>query len=151
MVNRRKRFNHARVRSTTRAVPTQALAGVDPFTGNPAFDAALAQVGAAVTRIVGFIGVEFFGPSARATKAALDGRDGVQQGLEKRAVVVISGGEFDRQRDALTIDDHVALGACFASVGRVGAGERPAPFSRHAAAVQAGPAPVEYPQLAIAS
>lgn len=37
----------------------EPLAGVDAFTGNPAFDAALSQVGAAVTRIAGFIGVEF--------------------------------------------------------------------------------------------
>ena len=60
--------------------------------------------------------------------------------------MVISGREFDRQRDALAVDDHMTLGACFAPVGRVGPGQRATPFGRHA--VQAGPAPVEFIQLA---
>ena len=127
MVSRRKRFNHARVRSTTRAVPAQPLARFDAFTSDPALDAVLAQVGAAVTRIVSLIGMEFFGPSPRATQAALNGRDGLEQGLEARAVVVISRREFDRQGDALAVDDHVALGPGFAPIGRVGAGGFP-PF-----------------------
>ena len=130
------------------AVPAQPLAGVDAFTRDPALDAALAQVPAAVTRIVGLIGVDFFGPSPRAAQAAADGWDGLQQGLEHRAIMVIRGREFDRQRDALAVDDHVALGARFAPVGRVGPREQAAPFGRHAAAVQAGPAPIEFIKLA---
>src|SRR5205085_7337167 len=129
------------------AVPAQPFAGFNAFTSNAALDAALAQVSAAVARIVGLVGVDFFGPSPRATQAAANGRDGVQQGLERRAIVVISGREFDRQRDALAVDDHMTLGARFAPVGRVGSRERAAPFSRHAAAVQTGPAPIEFVKL----
>jgi hypothetical protein len=84
----------------------------------------------------------------RAAQAAANGRDCVQQRLESRAIVVIGGREFDRQGDALPVDDYVALGPGFAPIGRVGAGERPAPFGWHAAAVQVSPAPIEFPQLA---
>jgi hypothetical protein len=62
----------------------------------------------------------------------------VQQGLENRAVVFISGRDFYRQRDALAIDHHVALGARFTPIGRVGAGGLPAPFGCHAAVVERG-------------
>src|SRR5690349_1227124 len=84
-------------------VPAQSFAGFDAFTGNPAFDAAPSEVSAAVTRIVSFIGVEFFGPSTRATQAALDGRDGIQQGLENQAVVLVRPRDLYGQRDAVAI------------------------------------------------
>src|SRR5689334_17779280 len=116
------------------AVPTQPLAGFDAFTGNTAFDAAPSKVSAAVTRIVGFIGVEFFRPPTRATKATLDGRDRVQQGLENRAIMLVCPRDFHGQGDALALDDHVALGTRFTPIGRVGPGERPALLGRHAAA-----------------
>jgi hypothetical protein len=47
------------------------------------------------------------------------GSGGVQQRLERRAIVVISGCEFDGQGDALPVDDHMALGPGFAPIGRV--------------------------------
>src|SRR5689334_11610014 len=151
MTRRRNRFSQAKVRSTTRAVSAQPLAGFDAFTGNPAFDAVPSEVSAAVTRVVSLIGVEFCRSSTRAAKAASDRRDGVQQGLENRAVMLVSPRDFYRQGDALAVDDHVALGARFAPVGRVGTGGQAAPFGGHAAAVQAGPAPIELTELAIAS
>ena len=104
-----------------------------------------------MTRVVSLIGVEFCRSSTRAAKAASDRRDGVQQGLENRAVMLVSPRDFYRQGDALAVDDHVALGARFAPVGRVGTGGQAAPFGGHAAAVQAGPAPIELTELAIAS
>jgi putative adhesin len=44
------------------SVRGQPLAGLNASTGNPPLDAALAQVSAAVTRIVSFIGMEFLRP-----------------------------------------------------------------------------------------
>jgi hypothetical protein len=119
MVNRRKRFSHANVRSTTHRWRREPLAGVDAFTGDAALDAALAQVSAAVMRIVGFIGVDFSGRRRGRPKRPRMGSGGVQQRLERRAIVVISGCEFDGQGDALPVDDHMALGPGFAPIGRV--------------------------------
>jgi len=83
------------VRSTTRAVPAQPLAGVNAFTGNAALDAAFSQVRAAVTRIVRLIGMEFLGPLTRPATLAFNGRDGLQQGLEDRArPEATEGGDF---------------------------------------------------------
>jgi hypothetical protein len=58
----------------------------------------------------------------RATQAAANGRDGLQQRLEERPVVVIGRRDFDRQRDALAVNYQMTLSACFAPVGRVGTG-----------------------------
>jgi hypothetical protein len=44
------------------SVRAQPLAGLNASTGNPPLDAAFAQVSAAVTRIVSFIGMEFLRP-----------------------------------------------------------------------------------------
>jgi hypothetical protein len=57
-----------------------------------------------VTRIVDSIGMQFFRPATRAAKAASDRRDGVQQGLERRAVVLISRRDAYRQRESLAVD-----------------------------------------------
>jgi hypothetical protein len=148
MVSRRKRFSHARVRSTTRAVPAQPFAGLNASTSDAALDAALSEVSAAKTVVVSLIGMEFLGPTAGSTVPAFDGRDGFQHGREDRAVLSMGARDFDRQRDALAVDHHVALGARFAPIGRIRAGEWAALFGRHAGAVQAGPAPINAVSLA---
>jgi hypothetical protein len=108
-------------------VPAQAFAVLDPATRDARDDAPLAAGAAAPRVIVPFIGVELARPLARPAGALPDRRHGVEQRLEEPAVVHVRGAEQECQRDAVCIDQDVALGAGLAAVGRVRAGAR-APF-----------------------
>jgi hypothetical protein len=68
-------------------VPIQPPTAADASVGDPAFDAALSQAGAAVKRILGLTGVELLGQSPRPAQAAANERDGVRQGFEHRTVL----------------------------------------------------------------
>jgi hypothetical protein len=68
--------------------------------------------------------VQFVRPPPRSTGALADRRHGVEQRLEKAAVVDVRGAEQKRERDAARVDQDVALGAQLAAVGRVGADAR---------------------------
>ena len=97
-------------------MPAQPLAGLNAPTGDAALDAPLSEVNAAKTVVVRFIGVEFVRPTAWPPVPAANGRDGVHQRGQNRAVLPMGTRNFDGQRDALAIDHHMALGACFAPI-----------------------------------
>jgi hypothetical protein len=69
--------------------------------------------------------MELLGPEAGPTGLA-DGPtnrwDGIDQRLKLLRVMDVGGGERGRERNALSIDDHVVLGAALAPIGRIRAG-----------------------------
>jgi hypothetical protein len=94
------------------SVAAKPLAAVDAAGCDVPSDAAAA----AASMVVGFVGVQFFGASARAATLVGDGRYGVEQRLEWRAVVDVR--RSGRMR-AGCLGSEVALGALLATVGRV--------------------------------
>jgi hypothetical protein len=105
MVSRRNRFTHASVRSTTqRCRPNHSLESMPLRAIRLLCRVSAGKRGSDAHRR----------PYRHAVFPA-----GVQQGLERRAVVLISRRDAYRQRESLAVDPHVALGARFAPVGRV--------------------------------
>jgi hypothetical protein len=63
--------------------------------------------------------VQLGGPAAGPAGALANGRDGVDRGFQHPAVVDVGGRQGHGQRDAVGVDDDMALGARLAPVGRV--------------------------------
>jgi hypothetical protein len=104
-------------------VATQALGALDTSAGDAGLDAPRAAGTTAPIVVVPFVGVQLGGTLAGPSGALPDRRHGVEQRLEEPAVVDVRGAEEQRERDAAGVDDHVALGARLAAVGRVRTGQ----------------------------
>lgn len=101
------------------AVPAQALAAFDAAAGDPGNDGALAQGAPAVGEIVGLVGVQFGGATARPADALADGWHRIDQRLQELAVVPVGSRDGQGEGDAIGINEDVALGARLAAVGGV--------------------------------
>jgi hypothetical protein len=73
-----------------------------------------------VVVIVPFVGVQLTWSLSRPTSTLTDGRHGIEQRLEKAAVVDVRGAEQKCQRHPARVHEDVALGAGLAAVGRIG-------------------------------
>ena len=104
------------------AVAAQAFAGFDAAPSDARDDGAAAQRAPAAGKIVALIGVQLGGTTAGPAGALTDRRNRVDGGFQHAAVVDVGRRQDYGQRNAVGIDDHVALGARFAAVGRVRAG-----------------------------
>src|SRR5690606_21714242 len=102
------------------AVAAEALARFDSAPSDAALDPSPLQVRAAVPAVVGLVGMKLLGPPPRSAARTLDGRDRIDQLLEDEVVVRVGGRQLDSERNARPLDRHVALGAGFAPVRRVG-------------------------------
>lgn len=71
--------------------------------------------------VVAAVREERVGPAPRVADPAADGRDRVQQGQQVGDIVAVAVGEDDGERGAVSVGDHVVLGACPAPVDRRGA------------------------------
>jgi hypothetical protein len=121
MVSRRKRaLDHP-------AVPAQALGVLDLAPRDARDDAPSPGRLAAAVVVVRFVGVQLGGALAWPAGALPNRRHGIEQRLEELAVVSVCGAEQERERNAASINQEVALGAGLAAVGRVWADAR-APF-----------------------
>jgi len=101
------------------AMAAELGAGLDALAGDAAEDAPASEGGAASSAVVRLVGVELAGSDARATGARpLDRLDALQQVLEDGAVADVGGGEVDGQRDAVAVNQEVALRARLAPIGR---------------------------------
>jgi hypothetical protein len=123
MVRRRNWLSQARVRSTTQRCFAQSLAGINHPASDAALDAVPAQVGTAVGKIAGFIGVELFRPAPRPASRAADGRDRFHDLFKEEAVVAVGSRELHGKRDAFSLDHKMALRARFAAMRRIRPGE----------------------------
>lgn len=106
------------------AVAAEALAGLDAAAGDARDDGPLAQGPAAAWIIVALVGVQFGRSASRPAGALPDGRDGVDGGFELLAVMDVGRRNGHGQRDAVGVDDDMALGPWLAAVRRVRAGVR---------------------------
>ena len=98
------------------SMATEFLRGVLASAGDARLDIPARAGIAAVSVIVGFVGVQLAWPAARAAGFAGDGGNGVDQLLERHAVVDISTGQQKCERDALCIRREVAFYARPASI-----------------------------------
>jgi hypothetical protein len=104
------------------AMPSQAFRTVDAAPRNTRLDGTPAQRSAAMLEVVALVGMELGRSPLRSADAMADWRHGIDQLFEEAAVVDVCRGQPESERDALGIGDEVALGACSAAIGRVGAG-----------------------------
>ena len=104
------------------AMPSQAFRTVDAAPRNTRLDGTPAQRSAAMLEVVALVGMELGRSPRRSADAVADRRHGIDQLFEEAAVVDVCRGQPESERDALGIGDEVALGACSAAIGRVGAG-----------------------------
>ena len=86
--------------------------------GDAAGDAALAQAATLFLVVVAAVGDDEVGASARSPRAALDGRDAVEQRLQLGDVVAVGAGQYPGERDAVGVDEEVVFGARPAPVDR---------------------------------
>jgi hypothetical protein len=99
--------------------PSELVAGFNATSSDATADAAMAQVVPTAWVVVALIGMQLVGSHTRAPAWPLDRLDGLDQVFEDNRVVDVGRREPDRQRDALAVDQDVALGAGLAGVGRI--------------------------------
>ena len=104
------------------AVPSQPLARVDPFARNAHLDVAAGQGSSAAPDVVGLVGMELGGSFAGSSPWSLDRRDGIEEGLEDRAVMGIGPGQAPGEGYPSAVRNNMALRARFAAVRRVRTG-----------------------------
>jgi hypothetical protein len=90
-----------------------------------------AQVAADPWVVIALVGVQLDRPaSGMPASAPLDRRHRVQDRLDEHAVVPVRAGDGDIERQARGVDEQVVLGAAFAPVGGVRAGQCTPLFAR---------------------
>jgi hypothetical protein len=115
-------------------VPSQALGRLDARPGDPRGDAAPAQPGQGLGGMVGLVAAELARAPAPRPAPGADGRDCLDQRLQRVAVVDVGGRGGNGQRDALRLGQYVQLAARLAAVDGIRAGQRPPFFARTDAA-----------------
>ena len=101
------------------AVAAEALACFDAAPGDAGDDPASAQVAPAAGIVVALVGVQLVGPPARASAPLADGPHGIDEVVQRLAVVKVGRGQKDGEREAGAVDQKVALAARLAAVDRV--------------------------------
>jgi hypothetical protein len=97
-------------------MPAQLPVALDAAAGDAWLDPAAAASLATAPVIVGFVAMQLVRPTPPAARLACHGRDGIEQLLERHAVVDVGRGQQDGERDAAPVGDEVALGARLAAV-----------------------------------
>ena len=110
------------------AVAAELFAALDPFAGDARDDPTRPALLATRLGLVGLVGVQLVGASARPTASArAQRRDGIEGRSHLRAVVPVGACQPQAERRAAGVGDEVALRARLAPIRRVRAGGRP-PF-----------------------
>jgi len=107
--------------------PTEPRIVLDALARDPHLDPAPMEGAAAVARVVALSGVHLFRSLARPSARPAHRWDGVDDRREDGRVGALGPGQAGDQRQPLTVDGQVPLGARFAPVGRVRP-HRAAPF-----------------------
>ena len=97
----------------------QMFAAFDAAPGNSRRDAPGAEVTAAATEVIAFVGVKFGRPFAGSAAWLANRMDGVDDIVEGHAVVAIGPGQSEGEGQAAPIHHDMALGARLAAIGRV--------------------------------
>jgi hypothetical protein len=101
------------------SVLAQPLTALDATAGNTVLDAAALASKTATAVIIGLVGMQLVRAAPRSAALSRHEWDGVEQFLERFAVVGVGPGQQEGERDAATVGDEVTLGARLASVRRV--------------------------------
>lgn len=101
------------------AVSPELLAALDPAPGDPRDDRPLAQSFSAVSKIIALVGVQLVRPFARPADALADRWHGIHQLLQKLAVVAVGRRNPHGERNAVGVDENMALGARLSTIRRV--------------------------------
>src|SRR5205085_881233 len=91
------------------AMPAESLATLDAPARDARRDRAPAQLRPQRPRVIRLVGVQFLRAFARATYRALDRLDGIDGFKHHPRVVDVGGRERYRERDALSVHDHMAF------------------------------------------
>jgi len=105
-------------------VAAEPLACLDTAACDPWLDLTTAAGVTATAMVICLVGVQLVWSASRPAQPAADGRDGIEQLLERNAVVDIGSGQQEGQRNAAAIRDQVPLGPWFTSICWVRAGRR---------------------------
>lgn len=111
------------------AVATEPFARFDSASRDPSRDVREATGDAAEGVIVRLVGMKLVRASARPTTGPLDAGHALEHRDGHLAVVEVGARDVDCERHATGVDDHVVLGACFATIGRVRARFLAPPFA----------------------
>src|SRR5579875_3225629 len=103
-------------------MPSQPLLRLDALAGHAREDAALATGQPTEGVIVGFVSMQFAGAPTWAPSLAAHRRNRIQGGGQLGAIVDIGCCQADGERNACTVDDHMAFAARLAAIGGIGAG-----------------------------
>ena len=104
------------------SVSAKTLAALDATPGDPRNDRSLAQRLPAVCKVVALVGVQLGRAAPGPARTLADRRHGIDQRLQQLAVVPVGWRDPQGERDAVSIDEDVALGARLAAIRRVRAG-----------------------------
>jgi hypothetical protein len=104
------------------AVPTQPLARIDASPGYARLYAPLPERLSAAGEIVALIGMDLIRPPSWYSARSPDRFDALYEPLEDLGVVDVGPGQDHRERQTLTVDQEMALGARPTSVYRVRTG-----------------------------
>lgn len=91
----------------------------DALVGDSGLDATLGQRLAAPRIIVALVGMELDRRFARATLRPPNRPDRIKHSLEHRAIVAVGASDPDGEQGAAPVDNHMALGARFASISGI--------------------------------
>jgi hypothetical protein len=106
------------------SMAAKSLACLDASPSDAGFDLTADASASATTVIVGLVGVQLVRSASWSASLACHRRDGVDQLLERHAVVDVGSSQYEGERNAAAIGDQVPLGAWSASIGGVRACRR---------------------------
>lgn len=95
-------------------VLAEPLTALDATACNSVLDAAAPAATAATAVIIGLVGMQLVRAAPRSAALSRHEWDGVEQFLERFAVVGVGPGQHEGERDAATVGDKVTLGASLA-------------------------------------
>ena len=101
------------------SVLAQPLAALDATARDAVLDATPEAGASATAVVVGLVGMQLVRAAPRVAALAGHEWESVEQFLERLAVVGVGPGQQKGERDAATVGDEVALGACLTPVRRV--------------------------------
>jgi hypothetical protein len=104
------------------AVPAQPFARIEAAPGYARLYATLPKDASAAREVVALVGMDFVRPPSGPSARGLDRLDTLYELLEDHRVVDVGPGQDHRERQAVAVDQEVALGAGATSVYGVGTG-----------------------------
>jgi len=101
------------------SVSPQAFAGLDPAARDARYNVAEPADEPCPLRVVRLVGVEFLGAAASPARRGRNGRHRVEHVGQHAGIRDVGPRQVDGQRDAVSVDQQMVLGARFPTVRRI--------------------------------